>query len=293
MLSKQLRKASSIDLQQATHKFIRWNLKKDTETLMKKGEKYLTEFLRASQSLGADLKINNFRSEYHEVDEPFTVILAISTVLQSTFGLKTRKACESFSEYLNDRKCFFNKCEQLSISQKDAGSISRFFQVLNLELPKKFTLDEMDSLLKSFQNFSVMHKNVYKESLRSELRSLENVLTPQKLSLTAIKSKAQIFADRLHTFGTGSLIVGTYYSVLYPCLDIFTSANYTLCTSYLFLSLYILSLKTSFPSPKGIQKLLFTSKLERLKKESEIDSNRILDLQEEIEGLRKELIDLH
>jgi len=93
--------------------------------------------------------------------------------------------------------------------------------------------------------------------------------------------------------GAGSLLVGAYYSVLYPSLDIFASANFTMYSSYLFLSLYILSLKTSFQSPKAIQKLLFNSKLEKLKKQSEIDSNRILDLQEEIEGLRKELIDLH
>lgn len=292
MLSKHLRKLSSLSLQVQKGSSFTQSFSKATESykirLVNPFSSHTKNLMSPRSNSKSTDHINNPLTDSHTNES----LIQIQQYFQQNFSLRLNLENDSQTQFHQKHKNFITDCEKFGISFKEAKHYLSFIRAIGLVPPSSTVSEDFPILLKNLKLASEQYKDHHLEFLRDELRSLEKELEPVKSKYFAAKDKTQRNVDRKYRLGmaaTISQMVGLY------------------CGAYVYLGLQqaLLGLGTfsalagsgvycskKVYSGRSIKEIMFRSNFERIAREDKVDFDKLGEIQNEIDFVREELIEL-
>lgn len=292
MLSKHLRKLSSLSLQVQKSKTYTQIFSKATESYKIKPVDPFSSHTKNPMDPRSNSKSTSQMSNLSQDSHINESLIQIQQYFQQNFNLKQNLNNDSQTQFNQAHKNFIADCENSGVSYKDAKQYMSFIRTIGLIPPSSAASEDFPVLLKNLKLASEQYKDIHSEFLRDELKSLERELEPLKNKYIAAKNKVQKLVDRKYRIGMTtaiSQIVGLYCGA-YVYLGL-QQALFGLGTvSALTASGVYYSRKVY--SCRSIKEIMFRSNFEKTVKDDQVDLQKIAEIQNEIDLVREELIDL-
>ena len=295
MLSKHLRKLSSVGLQTAyTNSFDSISLKGLESSKLKTQKTYL-EHMKNLLNSKQNSKITYKDSPLFEDSSNIESLSHIKEHLLQNFNLVEGSSYTSSSELHELQENFIKNCEKFGVSSKIAKQNLSFLRSLNLAPPASVDLENFPSLLKNLKLASEQYKEIHIEYLRKEFHSLEKELEPLKIQFNLAKTQAQVSAER--KFNLGLTAVLSHMFGIYSGAYLYLGIQSALVGGYAFGGFSAAAAGGIYYSKKlysygSVKEILFEQKLKKIISQEQVNIEKMSILQTKVDLIRGEIIEL-